>query len=551
MKIDIDSIGYRWKGIYSPFLSYIDGDVVYQNGSVYVYRAGSLQNFALGQQDALLAGYLLNGGVSVGGKFGQVLHSDGASGVGFRFEGERGGTIATALMETYNGAGSRANNRYMMTLMNEGMVRAWGRNIAGSLGIGRPDDIGLSQPRRVAFPVNAPRIISIHSSWEATFFIGEDQSLWTCGSNTEFNNGTQAQRNIPIKLNGFGDLGANTKVQKVFSAFDYEGYRKVGCIDVNGQVYMWGTNRQGSCGWGNTTESQVPKVVPWTITNPCKDVWTTGGFYAATMFVTLDGQAYMAGEQTSTGLGGGDRYIPTRFNPWDTSDPVKKYSQSESDDEDLLGNRYRDWGVLLENGELYMWGSDDGKIGGGWGTGFTGNILPSSPNFPLLCLTNVQDFFTKSGGNHGTVALMKDGTVRGTGSTNVSGTATNGTTWQTIGGSYLTNVTKIRGLGGTNGGIMVALRSDGRCVIWGNKNAAGIRGIGNDTASNGSNWEFVLLNKTIIDFQLSGETTGALADTSCHFLCSDGTVYTTGQGSYGQGGSRENFSRFTPNQIIF
>ena len=238
MKIDINSIGYRWKGIYSPYLSYIDGDVVYQNGSVLVYRGGTLQNFALGQQDALLAGQLLNGGVSVGGSWGQVLHSNAASGVEFRFEAERGGTIATALMDTYNGDGANANNHFMQTLMNEGMVRTWGRSYGGSLGTGRPDDISYNKPGRVAFPSDAPRVVSMHAAWSTVYYIMSDGSLWVTGWNSENANGLglSADQLVPTKLSGKGDLGLNTVVTKVFSSYDYFGSVRVGCLDSNGYV---------------------------------------------------------------------------------------------------------------------------------------------------------------------------------------------------------------------------------------------------------------------------------------------------------------------------
>jgi hypothetical protein len=555
MKIDINSIGYRWKGIYSPYLSYIDGDVVYQNGSVLVYRGGTLQNFALGQQDALLAGQLLNGGVSVGGSWGQVLHSNAASGVEFRFEAERGGTIATALMDTYNGIGCYANDHYMQTLMNEGMVRTWGRSISGTLGTGRPDDISYNKPGRVAFPSDAPRVVSIKSGWNVVFYIMSDGSLWVTGTASENINGlgTGTNQLIPTKLSGKGDLGLNTVVTKVFTAFDYYGMQRAGCIDSNGYVYFWGVNNYGCCGWGNTTASPTPKIVPWSITNPCKDVWMSAGQYAATMFVTLDGRAYMAGEVNSTGLGQGDRYIPTRFAPWDSEDPVKKFGSSESLGHWSPGSYYRDWGVLLENGDLYLWGDDGGQVGGGWGDGTTGDNYPGTAGYPKLCLTGVRDFWTRSGGYHSTVALMNDGTVKATGAGGTNGYAVDTTTWATIGGSYLTNVTKIRGLGGLYWGSIMALRSDGRCVGWGN-NDDGHLAIGNAVSPDWavpSTWDFVRLNKTIVDFQLSGACYGGVADVTVHYLCSDGSVYASGVGTYGQTGSRTDDVRYAPNQIIF
>lgn len=552
MKIDINSIGYRWKGIYSPLLSYVDGDVVYQNGSVYVYRGGTLQNFALGQQDATLAGYLLAGGVSVGGSWGQVLTSNGASGVQFSFENERGGTIATALLDTYNGMGCNSNNHYMMALMNEGQIRAWGRGNTGQLGIGRSDDVGWSWPQRVAMPSTAPRFVSMHAAWAATYFLGEDGSLWVCGTNSESSTGTGAQRDVPIKLNGYGDLGASVKVTKVFSAYDYYGYQMVGCIDTNGYVYMWGTNNYGACGWGDTSAATYPKIVPWSVSNPCKAVWPSGGNYQACMFVKLDGSAYMAGETNSTGLGGGDRYIPTRFKPWDTDDAVKKYGQNESDAHWAAGSQYyRDWGVLLENGNLYLWGDDGGQVGGGWGDGTTGDSYPSSSGYPKLCLTNVQDFFTKGGGYHSSIALMKDGTVKATGASNysINNSTSDTTTWATIGGSYLTNGVKLLGLGGTYGAVCALLRSDGKVVCWG-MNDSGIAGNGLTTTAP-SEMTFVALNKTVIDIQFSGTTYGGNADTALFMLCNDGTVYMTGQGSYGMGGSTAGNNRYAPQQIIF
>ena len=67
MNLDISALGYRWCGIYSPYLSYRDGDVVLKDGGAWVIRHGQPQPFALGQQDAILKGHLLTGGLSVGG----------------------------------------------------------------------------------------------------------------------------------------------------------------------------------------------------------------------------------------------------------------------------------------------------------------------------------------------------------------------------------------------------------------------------------------------------------------------------------------------------
>ena len=155
MNLDLSTLGYRWRGIYSPYLSYRDGDVVFKEGGAWVIRHGQPQTFALGQQDAVLKGHLLTGGVSVGGIGSMVLHSNGTDGVEFRF---------------------------MAALMNDGSVRAWGRALAGQQGTGSTGDISRTFPARVAFPPGTPRIASITCMWDETFFIDASGGLWPAGA---------------------------------------------------------------------------------------------------------------------------------------------------------------------------------------------------------------------------------------------------------------------------------------------------------------------------------------------------------------------------------
>ena len=45
MNLDISTLGYRWRGLYSPYLSYRDGDVVLKEGGAWVIRHGQPQPF--------------------------------------------------------------------------------------------------------------------------------------------------------------------------------------------------------------------------------------------------------------------------------------------------------------------------------------------------------------------------------------------------------------------------------------------------------------------------------------------------------------------------
>ena len=221
MNFDISVLGYRWCGIYSPYLSYRDGDVVFKDGGAWVIRHGLPQPFALGQQDAVLKGHLLTGGVSVGGIGSMVLHSNGADGVEFRFMADRNGTIATALMNTDRAAADyHSSNYFMAAIMNDGSVRAWGRALVGQQGTGNTGDIGRTFPARVAFPPGTPRIASVTCLWDATYFIDADGGLWHAGSS----NGWGSDNPVPKRLNGVGQLPADAVVKQMITGHDWYGY---------------------------------------------------------------------------------------------------------------------------------------------------------------------------------------------------------------------------------------------------------------------------------------------------------------------------------------
>ena len=264
MNIDINQIGYRWKGLYSEYLSYSENDVVYKAGGAYVIRNGAPQPFALGQQDATLKGHLLTGGVSAGGFGNMVLHSNGASGVEFRFQDTRNGTLATGLMDNRTGRLGQylASSYYMIAIMNDGSARSWGSQGNGRAGAGSYD-IGRTFPTRVAFPPGTPPVIAIQNNWAHSYFITADGMLWTSGIGDSYLGGTN-QNNVPIpqKINGYGDLGSTTKVVKVRCAYGDNASPQTMILDEQGRVYVLGQNPYGSLGISGV--SNVPRLLPFT-----------------------------------------------------------------------------------------------------------------------------------------------------------------------------------------------------------------------------------------------------------------------------------------------
>jgi alpha-tubulin suppressor-like RCC1 family protein len=551
---DINSLGYRWKGIYSSLTSYLENDVVYYNGGAYVIRSGVPTSFALGQQDAILKGFLLKGGVSVGGNWGQVLHSKGSTGVEFRFEQDRNGTIATALMNTDMNGSCYYNQTYMMAIMNEGEVRGWGRHNSGSLGHGYPGDVTTTLPKRVGFPVGTPRITKVKSCWYNTIFLDANGGVWTCGANSLLN-GTGVASTVPVKINGKGDLGTNTVVTDIFTAYDYYGYPEMGCIDTAGQVYFWGTNQTGCFGIGNATSQNFPKIVPLSTKVPIKSVFITGNYFGMSGLVDIYGQLWVAGSTSAwTNFNGADSYTHTLFMPWGANNTVKSVKMNDTVYPDAPANYYAAGTIVLDNGSVYMCGDDSGAVYGRWGipTYAGSGIGYGSALYPYKVLDGAIDCYSTSGGHSRSVALMSDGTVKATGSDESNMFSGTGSvqTWTTIGGSLLTNITKLRLTGGSSSYNVMALRSDGKAVGWG-KNTYGACGTGTQADPQSPNTYVALSNKTIIDFQGSGYCNpGSDDNLAYHFLCSDGTVYSTGGGS-GQIMDRQDQSRFTPTNVIF
>jgi alpha-tubulin suppressor-like RCC1 family protein len=555
--IDITQLGYRWKGIYSPYSTYINNDVVYNNGGVYVYRNGSLQAFALGQQDAAVAGALAaNGVVSVGG-WGTVLHSNGpGSSLVFKFQNDRNGILATKLCRSDMSGGQYIGPaNHMLAIMNEGQVRAWGNTNGGSTGTGTMSSNGQTLPKQVAFPKGTPPIIDITSNVDQTFFLDANGGLWSCGPNNDNSSGYGFASGVPVKINGYGQMPASAVIKSIWTGFDWYGGRAQAAIDQYGVVYRWGIQNQGDFGVGNTNTYTTPVIVPLSQTVPMKAVYLSGGNYQTAHYIDTTGTLWVTGASDWNGIAGGSVLYPMKFMPWGDSNTVKLVRKTETDQHWVAGAQYTGRVVVvLDSGDLYMWGDDGGQVSGGWGTGYTGTIWSGNSLFPYKVLTNVADAWSISGGYSRSWALKKDGTVWANGYDGynaVNGGNGNTTTWAQLYSSVLTNVVKMRHVGGTYGSFLAALRSDGKLVCWGiaGPGASGTGVISGDNSI--SPVTFALLDRTIVDFTICSNAYGGSSDVTVYALTSDGRIY--GWGSAGAGrlnDSRDN-NRYTPHPIIF
>ena len=554
MNIDIAKLGYRWKGVYSQYLAYSDNDVVYQTGGAYVIKNGLPVAFGLGQQMATSAGQVLTGDVAVSGVPDTALHSNGANSMEFRFMGGRNGVIATALMTTdrMECSGNQLSNNYMSAIMSDGSVRVWGLRSNGQTGTGLYSTENYTFPTRVAFQPGTPRIKQVVSNWNDTYFLDVNGAVWHCGANRgDYMSGrnTSGATGLPTKINGFGELGANTVITKIFQSNGYGSSPSMFLLDNLGRVYCWGYNGYGNLGNGTTNNILVPYLIPFTATTPIKDIYATGR-YSASFLITTAGIMYTAGE-TNTSLYAGVNREFRPVMPWGFNKTVKQVFGCETyyiyDGE---GNTapIRRYGVVLDNGEMWCWGDAGGSYNDGFGISYTTAAYQTNPIYPIKVLDGVA-FGQANAGWNTMMALMNDGTVKweGYNGQGIGGALASRQTWVTIGDTFLTNVTKLRMYGYGSYSTAVALRSDGKVVVWG-YGGNGHVGDGYNTSTNYPN-KFLLIDKTVVDFE-AGTNFGA-GGGSLYCLTSDGQVMTHGLGSYGMGGDDDSESRFAPAPIIF
>lgn len=556
MNIDINALGYRWQGFYGTNIAYKENDVVYKDGNAVVYRNGLFVPFAVGQQDAVVKGQLLTGGISVGGLPGMTLHSNGNGGVEFRYQQDRVGTYATKLLRNSVGQNNyHATAYFMSAIMTDGGVKAWGRLNARSTGTGAYGDISRTFPVNTAFPPGTPRIVDmVCNGTNITLYLDAKGQIWSTGNDTDAT-GTGGDHFVPIKINGSGDIGTDTVIKKIYAARDWSGYTIMGALDEDGRVYFWGNNRYTCQGIGTSGTNPLPRVAITSTKVPMKDVFMQGGLYMGTWMIDIYGRLWARGEYNTVGVGsandGGTEHF--LFMPWGENNTVKMVASHESDAHWIAGEQYyRSYGVVLDNGDLYRWGQDGGQTSGGWGDGTTGDIFVASPRFPLKCAEGVSEIHLGNGGYPRSVRLDKDGSVWGTGYSGYSwATSANRNTWAQLNPDLFSNVATIHHWGGQHGSSAYALRSDGLAIVWG-MGGFGQPGTGYYTGSDsGTISGFVLLDKPIIDVMMSGHNHGGSQGHTYHFLTNDGRVYSSGSGSYAMNGDDDSENSAVPKPILF
>lgn len=281
-----------------------------------------------------------------------------------------------------------AGKSHTLAVGSDGYVYSWGINTKGQLGDGTTDN------RSVAVRVKTPadrRFLQVSAGGEHSLALDSTGEVWSWGQNTHGQIGNQntSQQNKPVSINrmstgqnlrfkqvsaggehslaldsngdawawgydNYGILGQNRKNTDEWHPVKVQGgvkfttlsagYYHSSGVDVNGEVWSWGSNSNGQLGNESKTEEWHPVKTVRNV-KPSED--STGVVYKSvsagndyTIALATDGQAWSWGKNSNGQLG-----IESTTEQWH---PVKtygttKFNEVSAGDCHTVARRDEDW----------------------------------------------------------------------------------------------------------------------------------------------------------------------------------------------------------------
>ncbi len=462
-------------------------------------------------------------------------------------------------------------------IKTDGTLWIWGNGSGGQLG--NADTTDRSTPVTTFAGGNDWKQVKAHNRG-STLAIKTDGTLWTWGNGGSGVLGIDENSNIltPITTFAGGTNWADTATTEPEDLYTLSaGNTHTAAIKTDGTLWTWGNGGNGQLGNASITLTNSTPVTTFAGGNNWRQI-SAGTIHTAA--IKTDGTLWTWGNGSNGRLGNGETTISNK------STPVTTFAGGNNWKQVSAGNGHT--AAIKTDGTLWTWGyGSNGKLGNAV---TTGNI--STPVTTFAGGTNWKQ--VSSAGYH-TAAIKTDGTLWtwGSGSSGRLGTndltsrstpvttfaggtnwkqvsagghtaaiKTDGTLWTwglesngRLGTNYTTNIlTPITTFaGGTNwadtataepedlytlsaGGHTAAIKTDGTLWVWGNgsqgqlgTNSISIHYIPSTTFSGGTNWK-----------QVSSGITHTTA------IKTDGTLWTWGNGGFGQLGTNDVTDRSTP-----
>ncbi|MBM7835578.1 immunoglobulin-like domain-containing protein [Clostridium sardiniense] len=262
------------------------------------------------------------------------------------------------------------NGHGTLAIDSEGTIYAWGYNHCGQLGDGttttRYEPVEINGKGAIG---ENTKIVSVFIGYVNSSAIDNKGNLYTWGSNNygELGDGTTTTRYEPVKINGKGDIGENTKI--VSSSTEGDGIQGHSvAVDSDGNLYTWGNNNYGQLGDGTTTTRYEPVEIngKGAIGENTKIVSISTSIFN-TSAIDSEGTIYTWGLNKYGELGDGTRtrrYEPVKINgKGDIGEDTKIVSISVSS----YASEAANVAAVDSEGNLYTWGFNDyGALGNGF-----------------------------------------------------------------------------------------------------------------------------------------------------------------------------------------
>ena len=558
--IDIERMGYRYRGPYTTSYSYNENDVVYKDGGAYAYKNGAFTPFMLGQANATQVGAVVGYDTNVRGVRGEMLFMKTDGSFEFRDPYRRNvKRVKSFSRHLLNQEGTPYHSTFYHCsfLMEDGTVRNIGRQYGGATGAGGTADIGRTFPSLRAYPQGV-KIEKIHQVETASFAIDSNGEVWSSGYDfvgvddvayeTEPGSGV-----LYVPVNISQALGINEKVTEIYSTKDWYYGPSYAFKTESNKLWVGGNNRYGCLGIGSTSDNLVTmQLQQFSVDHPIDKVQFTGGYHAAGYYLTQEGDWYTCGEHHSCWHQRGTITYPELYNPWGSNKAVQMGGHESDHGNTGIGGdqHYRFYWVVLQNGDLFYRGNNPTNTGSvGWGTTISYDIPITDGPF----LTNVHRAWLVNGAYAKALAIKNDGTLWHRGESSYgSPTGSNTTTWNQY--QYApTNITRMNCWGGRNAYFWIGITSDGQLWATGQNNY-GQRGSGYTGESGGPEaWKqaTVLSDKVFVDYMVSNYPGYPGNDFTVYGLTDEGEVWAWGGGNYAGNQDDDNEYRTVPNKIIF
>jgi len=135
----------------------------------------------------------------------------------------------------------------------DGTIDSWGYNSNGQLG--NNSTASSSVPIQVSDLTGIPTITAIACGHQSGYALDVNGNVWSWGSNTygQLGNNSTASSSVPVQVSALTGMPTITAIAA--------NYQSAYALDVNGNVWAWGYNNYGQLGNNSTVSSHVPVQV--------------------------------------------------------------------------------------------------------------------------------------------------------------------------------------------------------------------------------------------------------------------------------------------------